>query len=70
MMMMLPCWCIVLKLVAAAGGQIVGGSCLIVLLSLFDVEFLQVMMGGCDAVAGAWPGASFLTWTVMVWGVH
>ena len=65
MMMMLPCWCIVLKLVAAAGGQIVGGSCLIVLL-IFGMEFLQVMMGGCDAVAGVEPGALPLPWTVMV----
>ena len=55
-----------LKLVAAAGGQIVGGSCLIVLSSLFDVEFLQVMMGGCDAVAGAGPGALPLPWTLTV----
>ena len=68
MMMMLPCWFVVLKLVAAAGGRIVlGCSCLVVLLLIFGIEFWQVMMmGGCDVVAGTWPGTPTLTWTGVV----
>ena len=41
MMMMIPCWFVVHKLVAAAGGRIVGCRCLIVILLIFEGYFLQ-----------------------------
>ena len=40
-MMMIPCWFVVHKLVAAAGGRIVGCRCLIVILLIFEGYFLQ-----------------------------